>query len=68
MRPIQDEFRARFEAGQSNPSAKAAGLCRALLKLWPALWPSANEVGAAPRRRASGHSSPARWTPIRSSR
>lgn len=38
MAPLQAEFRALFEAEQANPVPKAAGLCRALLKLWPALW------------------------------
>ena len=37
MRPIQDEFRALLTSGKESSSAKAAGLCRALLELWPAL-------------------------------
>ncbi|MBI4492342.1 MAG: transposase [Chloroflexi bacterium] len=48
MRPLQDEFRALFEAGRSNPSAQAAGLCRALRKLWPALWTLVTVEGVEP--------------------
>jgi hypothetical protein len=33
MPPIQDEFRTLLETGQASTSAKAAGLCRALLSL-----------------------------------
>jgi transposase len=36
--PIQAEFRALLERGALGSSPKAAGVCRALLKLWPALW------------------------------
>lgn len=35
---IQAQFRVLLEAGQQHPTAKAAGLCRSLLGLWPALW------------------------------
>jgi transposase len=38
MAPLQTEFRLLLEAGAAGPSAKAASVCRALLKLWPALW------------------------------
>jgi transposase len=48
MQPIQAEFRTLLEAGQDSPSAKAAGLCRALLALWPALWTFVTVPGVAP--------------------
>jgi len=37
MQPIQDDFRTLLETGQASASDKAAGLCRDLLALWPAL-------------------------------
>ena len=36
--PLQAEMRALLEAGQDQRAAKAAGLSRSLLQLWPALW------------------------------
>ena len=47
-RPLQEEFRALFEVGAQSPNAKAAGLCRALLKLWPALWTFGTVAGVEP--------------------
>jgi len=38
MQPIRQEFRTLLEAAQRHDVAKVAGLCRQLLKLWPALW------------------------------
>lgn len=51
--PIQAEFRTLLEAGQASPSAKAAGLCRALLALWPALWTFVTVPGVEPTNNAA---------------
>jgi len=53
MQPIQAELRALLEAGQASPSAKAAGLCRALLALWPALWTFTSVPGVEPTNNAA---------------
>jgi transposase len=53
MQPIQDEFRTLLEAGQSSTSTKAAGLCRYLLALWPALWPFVTVPGLEPTNNAA---------------
>lgn len=46
--PLQAAFRTLLEEGTASESAKAAGLCRALLKLWPALWTFVTVPGVAP--------------------
>lgn len=38
IRPLQAEFRALLELGEQSPVDKVSGLCRSLLKVWPALW------------------------------
>ena len=48
VRPVQAEFRVLLEAGAQSPSAKTAGLCRSLLKLWPALWTFVTVAGVEP--------------------
>lgn len=53
MQPIQQEFRTLLAAGQQSPSAKAAGLCRALLALWPALWTFVTVPGVEPTNNAA---------------
>ncbi len=53
MQPIQDEFRTLLETGQRSPSANAAGLCRALLVLWPALWTFVTVPGVEPTNNAA---------------
>lgn len=53
MRPIQAEFRTLLETGQDSPHTKAAGLCRALLALWPALWTFVTVPGVAPTNNAA---------------
>lgn len=53
IRPIQDEFRTLLEAGQASTSTKAAGLCRYLLALWPALWPFVTVPGVQPTNNAA---------------
>lgn len=53
MQPIQEAFRTLLETGQTSPSQKAAGLCRALLALWPALWTFVTVPGVAPTNNAA---------------
>ena len=53
IQPIQAEFRVLLEAGRGNASPKAAGLCRALLKLWPALWTFVTVPGVEPTNNAA---------------
>lgn len=53
MLPIQEAFRSLFETGQSNPNTKAAGLCGALLALWPALWTFVTVPGVEPTNNAA---------------
>jgi transposase len=38
LEPRQAEFRALLELGAQSPVDKVSGLCRSLLKVWPALW------------------------------
>lgn len=45
---IDDALATLLHAGQDNPDVKAAGLCRALLRLWPALWTFAEVDGVEP--------------------
>lgn len=53
MQPIQEAFQALLTSGRENPSAKAAGLCRALLDLWPALWTFVTVPGVEPTNNAA---------------
>ena len=53
VQPLQAEFRALLEEGAASPCAKAAGLCRALLKLWPALWTFVTVPGVEPTNNAA---------------
>jgi transposase len=53
MRPVQDAFAAALDAGARCPDAKAAGLCRALDRLWPALWTFVDEDGVEPTNNAA---------------
>ncbi len=53
MQPIQQEFRTLLETGQTSPSKKAAGLCGALLALWPALWTFVTVPGVEPTNNAA---------------
>ncbi|MDQ3990571.1 MAG: IS66 family transposase [Actinomycetota bacterium] len=48
LAPLQAEFRTLLEEGTASESTKAAGLCRALLKLWPALWTFVTAPGVEP--------------------
>jgi len=46
--PIDEALATLMHAGQDTPDPQAAGLCRALLRLWPALWTFAEVVGVEP--------------------
>ena len=51
--PVQDGFEQLLDDGIACPDAKAAGLCRALDRLWPALWTFADEEGVEPTNNAA---------------
>jgi transposase len=53
MQPVQDAFGALLDAGSRCPDAKAAGLCRALDRLWPALWTFVEVEGVDPTNNAA---------------
>jgi len=53
MQPIQDAFAGVLEEGARCPDAKAAGLCHALDRLWPALWTFVDEDGVEPTNNAA---------------
>jgi transposase len=46
--PLQAEFRALLEVGAESPVDKVSGLCRSLLKVWPALWTFTTVPGVEP--------------------
>jgi transposase len=50
---LQAGFRTRLEEGAASPTVKAAGLGRALLKLWPALWTFVTVPGVEPTNNAA---------------
>jgi transposase len=52
-RPLQDAFGRVLERGAHGPDAKAAGLCRALDRLWPALWTFLEVDGVDPTNNAA---------------
>ena len=51
--PLQAEMHALLEAGQDQRAAKAAGLSRSLLQLWPALWTFVRVPGVEPTNNAA---------------
>ena len=53
VRPIRQEYLALLEAGRDHPTPKVAGLSRALLKLWPALWTFVAVPGVEPTNNAA---------------
>jgi transposase len=53
MVPLQAELRTLLEAGQNQRAAKAAGLSRSLLQLWPALWTFVAVPGVEPTNNAA---------------
>jgi transposase len=48
LQPVEEGLAVLLHAGQENADAQAAGLCRALLRLWPALWAFAEVEGVEP--------------------
>ena len=48
LAPVDEALGALLLAGQENPDGRATGLCRALLRLWPALWTFAEVEGVEP--------------------
>jgi transposase len=53
LAPVDAALAALLHAGQANADARAAGLCRALLRLWPALWTFAEVEGVEPTNNAA---------------
>jgi transposase len=53
MAPIQDGFERLLDNGADCADAKAAGLCRALDRLWPALWTFLDEDSVEPTNNAA---------------
>ncbi|MGH2368682.1 MAG: IS66 family transposase, partial [Chloroflexota bacterium] len=53
MQPVQDAFGRVLDDGQASPDPKAAGLCRALDRRWPALWTFVDEAGVEPTNNAA---------------
>lgn len=53
MAPIQAAFRTLLEEGATSATPKAGGLCRALLKLWPALWTFVTVASVEPTNNAA---------------
>jgi transposase len=51
--PVQDGFERLLDDASTGADAKAAGLCRALDRLWPALWTFADEDGVEPTNNAA---------------
>ena len=50
---VDDALATLLHAGQANPDPQAAGLCRSLLRLWPALWTFAEVAGVEPTNNAA---------------
>ncbi len=48
LAPVDEALATLLHAGQENADPQAAGLCRALLRLWPALWTFAEDEGVEP--------------------
>jgi transposase len=53
LQPVQDAFGRLPDDGMPCADAKAAGLCRALDRLWPALWTVADRDGVEPTNNAA---------------
>lgn len=53
MAPIQARFKTLLAEGTTNPAGKTRGLCRNLLKLWPALWTFVTVPGVEPTNNAA---------------
>lgn len=50
---VEDHLATRLHAGQENPDRDAAGLCRSLLRAWPALGTFAEVDGVEPTNNAA---------------
>jgi transposase len=50
---VDEALATLLHTGQDNADAQAAGLCRALLRLWPALWTFAEVDGVEPTNTAA---------------
>ena len=53
MEPVQAGFEYLLEAGVQGPDPRAATLCQALDRLWPALWTFVEEDGVEPTNNAA---------------
>ncbi len=53
MQPVQDAFDALLDTGIACPDARVATLCRALDRLWPALWTFVDADGVEPTNNAA---------------
>jgi transposase len=53
LMPVQDGFERLLDDGMTCADAKAAGLCRALDRCWPALWTFADADGVEPTNNAA---------------
>jgi transposase len=53
LAPVDEALATLLHAGQDNPDPQAAGLSRALLRLWPALWTFAEVEGVEPTNNAA---------------
>jgi transposase len=53
LAPVEEALAALLHTGQEHADAQAAGLCRALLRLWPALWTFAEVDGVEPTNNAA---------------
>jgi transposase len=53
LQPVQDALDALLEEGLACADPKAAGLCRALDRLWPALWTFVDAPGVEPTNNAA---------------
>jgi transposase len=51
--PVQDGFERLLDDGAASADAKAAGVCCALDRLWPALWTFIDEDGVEPTNNAA---------------
>jgi len=53
LAPVQESLAALLHAGQDNADPRAGGLCRTLLRLWPALWTFVEVDGVEPTNNAA---------------
>ena len=53
MQPVQAAFGALLDTGMTGADPHAATLCRALGRLWPALWTFLDEEGVEPTNNAA---------------